>query len=95
MLLHTHTLTVPICSPDKQKDSSVKEKSVSKAILFRSSVYPSWTPFIFSQLLSSHKQTVGILIVELDDIGQLVRLDAEVERVRVLDLVADSVDREC
>lgn len=40
---------------------------------------------------SSHEQAVRILVVLLDDIGQLVRLDAEVERVRVLNLVTNSV----
>jgi hypothetical protein len=40
--------------------------------------------------LSPHKQTVGVLVVKLDDAGQLVRLDGKVERVGVVDLVADS-----
>ena len=39
----------------------------------------------------SHEQAIRVLVVELDDVGQLVRLSREVERVGVLHLVTNSV----
>jgi hypothetical protein len=41
----------------------------------------------------SHKQTVRVLVVKLDDIGQLIRLNSVVDWVGILHLVADPVKR--
>jgi hypothetical protein len=48
-------------------------------------------PSLSVRQLLPHEQAVGVLVVKLDDAGQLVRLHGKVERVGVLNLVADSI----
>lgn len=65
-------------------------------------LFPRSSIFCSSYLISSnlhvtfcpetrlHEQAVGVLIVELDDAGQLVRFNGEIEWVSVLYLVTNS-----